>query len=52
MAYKKKTYWVDIYTSGGWCYRSVHGVDWKGVLELRKQARLLGESIKYEAFDE
>lgn len=45
---KKKLYWVDIYTSGGWCYRSVHSVDWKGVLALRKQARQCGEYIKYE----
>lgn len=24
MERKQNLYWVDIYTSGGWCYRSVH----------------------------
>lgn len=52
MAYKKKTYWVDIYTPGGWCYRSIPGVDWKGVLKLKRQAKILGEHIKCEVFDE
>lgn len=45
---KKKLYWVDIYTSGGWCYRSVHSVDWSGVVALRRQAKECGEYIKYE----
>ena len=49
---RKKTYWVDIYTSGGWCYRSVHGVDWQGVLALKRQSKMLGETIKYEVFNE
>lgn len=45
----KKLYWVNIYTSkGGHCYRSVYDVDWKGVLELKRQAKLCGEYVTYE----
>lgn len=47
----KKLYWVDIYTSkGGHCYRSVYDVDWKGVLELKRQAKLCGEYVTYEVW--
>ena len=49
---KTKLYWVDIYTSkGGWCYRSVYNVDWKGVHELKRQAKLCGEHIEYEVWN-
>ena len=44
----KNLYWVDIYTSGGWNYRSVHSCTWEQVKQLRKQAKSCGETIKYE----
>ena len=47
----KNLYWVDIYTSGGWCYRSVHSCTMEQVKELRKQAKMAGETIKYEKQD-
>lgn len=52
MARKKKLYWVNIYTEGGWCYRSVYDVEWKDVLELRRQAKACGEHIDYEVWRE
>lgn len=51
MGRKRNLYWVDIYTRGGWCYRSVHSCTMEQVRELRKQAKLLGETIKYEKQD-
>lgn len=41
------TYWVDWYRNG-WCYRSTHGVTWEQVKEMKKLAKYLGETIKYE----
>ena len=51
MARKKKLYWVDFYTEGGWCYRSVYNIDWSGVLECKRLAKELGEYIKYEVWN-
>lgn len=48
--YKKKKYWVDFYTSGGHCYKSVYDVTYDNVLRFKKLAKLLGETIKYEEF--
>ena len=44
----KTTYWVDWYTAGGFCYRSTHGVTMEQVREMKKIAKVLGETIKYE----
>ena len=44
----KTTYWVDWYTPGGFCYRSTHGVTMEQVREMKKIAKVLGETIKYE----
>lgn len=43
---KNVTYWVDWYCNG-FCYRSTHGVTWDEVKEMKKLAKLLGETIKY-----
>ena len=43
---KINTYWVDWYI-GNWCYRSTHGVTWEQVKEMKKTAKMLGETIKY-----
>lgn len=45
---KIKLYWVDWYNSSGFCYRSVRDCTWAQVLECKRTARLLGETIKYE----
>ena len=45
---KQTTYWVDCYTPGGFCYRSTHGVTMEQVREMKKIAKVLGETIKYE----
>lgn len=47
MSAKRNLYWVDILRNG-FCYRSVHSCTWEQVKELRKNAKLLGETIKYE----
>lgn len=44
---KKKVYWVDCYTNG-FCYRSVTECSWEQVQALKRTAKLLGETIKYE----
>ena len=43
---KANTYWVDWYRDN-WCYRSTHGVTWEQVKEMKKTAKMLGETIKY-----
>ena len=43
---KANTYWVDWYRDD-WCYRSTHGVTWEKVKEMKKTAKMLGETIKY-----
>lgn len=48
MAREKQLYWVDCLLSNGMCYRSVSNCTWEDVKELRKVAKLLGETIKYE----
>lgn len=45
---KQTTYWVDWYTSSGFCYRSTHGVTMEQIKEMKKLAKALGETIKYE----
>lgn len=45
---KQTTYWVDWYTPGGFCYRSIHSVTMEQVREMKKIAKVLGETIKYE----
>lgn len=47
---KVKLYWVDWYNSCGICYRSTTDCTWADVLQCRKTARLLGETIKYEHY--
>lgn len=47
---KTKRYWIDFYTPGGHCYRSVYDCTWKDVLHFKKLAKILGETIKYEEF--
>lgn len=47
MTKKVTTYWVDWYRDG-WNYRSTHGVTWEQVKEMKKLAKTLGETIKYE----
>lgn len=42
----KNLYWVDWYRNG-FCYRSVHSVDWEQVKEMKQLAKVLGETIKY-----
>jgi hypothetical protein len=44
---KENLYWVDMY-SDGYCYRSVHSCTWEEVKQIRKTAKMLGETIKYE----
>lgn len=48
MGRAKKLYWVNWYTSGGYCYRSTSNVDWDGVRHFKKVAKMLGETITYE----
>lgn len=43
---KPNTYQIDWYTSGGWCYRTTIGVPYREIKEYRKQAKILGETIK------
>lgn len=43
----QNTYWVDWYRDG-WNYRSTHGATWEQVKEMKKLAKVLGETVKYE----
>ena len=45
---RRNIYWVDCYTRGGWNYASHSNCTWEQVLELKRIAKLLGETIKYE----
>ena len=45
---RRNIYWVDCYTSGGWNYASHSNCTWQDVLDLKRVAKLLGETIKYE----
>lgn len=49
---RRKLYQVDWYTEGGWNYRTTFGCDWKAVQECKKQAKAMGETIKYEPYFE
>ena len=41
-------YCVDWILSNGHCYRTTDGMTWKDVLEAKRTAKMLGETIKYE----
>jgi hypothetical protein len=47
---KIKIYSVDWYR-GDWCYCTTMGCTWEDVKECRQQAKLMGETIKYEHYD-
>ena len=47
---KVKLYWVDWYNSSGFCYRSSRDLTWADVLQCKRTAKQLGETIKYEHF--
>jgi hypothetical protein len=47
----KKIYDVDWYCNG-FLYRTTTGCDWEDVKNLKKVAKLLGETIKWECVDE
>jgi len=51
-AKKRKLYQVDWYTDDGYLYRTTMGCEWKDVKQCKKQARKLGETIKYEPYFE
>lgn len=40
-------YYVDWYTEGGFCYRTTSNCTWADVLACKRQAKWLGETIKY-----
>lgn len=44
-------YWVNWYYKG-YCYRSTSNCKWEDVQRLRRVAKLLGEKITYEKYDE
>lgn len=45
---KENLYWVDCFTEGGFCYASHDGCTWEDVQCLRRIAKILGETVKYE----
>lgn len=45
-----KLYSVDWYR-GTWNYRTTTNCKWEDVLECKRAAKLMGETIKYEAYD-
>ena len=44
---KEKRYDIDWYLSNGFCYRTTRNLTWKEVLNCRKIAKSLGETIKH-----
>lgn len=48
---KTKIYNVDWYLSNGFCYRTTTKCKWADVLQCKKVAAMLGETIKYEHVD-
>jgi len=44
---KPNLYYVDWYTEGGFCYRTTSNCTWSDVLACKRQAKWLGETIKY-----
>ena len=47
---KAKIYSVD-WIRNGFCYRTTMGCTWQDVLECKRTAKLLGETIKYEHYN-
>ena len=47
---KTKIYSVD-WIRNGFCYRTTMGCTWEDVKECKRQAKLMGETIKYEHYD-
>lgn len=47
---KAKIYSVD-WLRNGLCYRTTMGCTWEDVLECKRTAKLLGETIKYEHYN-
>lgn len=47
---KTKIYSVD-WIRNGFCYRTTMGCTWENVLECKRTAKLLGETIEYEHYD-
>jgi len=45
---KKNLYWVYCINKSGFCYASHSNCEWEQVKELRKTAKLLGETIEHE----
>lgn len=43
----EKIYEVDWFLSNGHCYRTTTNVTWEGVKDMKKTAKLLGETISY-----
>ena len=43
----RKLYTIHWYR-GDWCYRTTMGCPWAHVLEMKKLARTLGDTIKHE----
>lgn len=43
-----KRYYVKWFTSGGYNYKDTTNVDWQGVRQMKKTAKMLGEKIEYE----
>ena len=43
----EKRYEVDWYRNG-FCYRTTTNVTWEGVKDMKKIAKLLGETISYD----
>ena len=45
---KIKYYSVDWYLNNGHCYRTTTCCTWKDVMDCKRTAKMLGETIKYE----
>ena len=47
MARKQKIYSVNWY-SNGFCYRTTTNCSWEDVQSIKRTAKLIGETVKYE----
>ena len=47
---KQKIYAVDWYCNG-FCYRTTTGCTWEDVKRMRRVAKDIGDTIKYEVID-
>ena len=47
---KTKIYSVD-WIRNGFCYRTTMGCTWEDVRDCKRQAKLMGEAIKYEQYN-